>query len=300
MFWNLFNQPQGEDDRGKDALGRQLPEVHTNKANQPSGRELERLILNVAIHQQEKPETICYEVLVPLYAALTEALILAPASAPIEEAASGSSQVFRLTTLKNSQGERGIPVFTTEDTLERWVKGPTEYVGLPFRILCEKVLESGMNFMIINPAGPARAELCLYELSYLAKGMIPPRSDKPVESTGTPDGLKISVSLLPDPPSPMLLERVTGCFQQNPLVESAYVFQVSMSEGPPHLAMGVRVLEGAEQQWKADLLPNAIAILHEVLDDDEFMDFFLLNESEELENSLRKVTEPFFTNQRAC
>ncbi len=301
MFWNLFDWLRGDDDgRQEVAKKKPLPRIGVNADHAgPDGAELDRLMLAVAAHQQANPEEICYEVMVPLYIALVDAMILVPTSGPIDEIEAENSRVFRLATLKNPHGDRGIPVFTTEDALERWVDEPTEYVGLPFRILCEKVLESGMNFMVINPSGPARGELCLYELSYLAKGMIPPRSDRQTEPVYYHSSAEIVVSIPDDPPPQMLIERVTGCFRQNPMVESAYVFQVSMAEGPPHLAMGVRVFEGEEQRWETDLLPNTIAIFHEVLDQDEFIDFFLLNDSDELEASLREVTEPFFTNQQA-
>ncbi len=291
-LFNLFEENNGQDPDRQNALSR--------SGTWELGEELEYLMEQVADVCEANPGGDFYAAMEPFYKALIRSIVIVPSASPGMEANS-----CRLVTITRENDSVGIPVFTSETTMGAWITEPSEYFAIPFRVICAKALEEGLDFIVINDAGPARGEISSYELSYLAEGLIPPCATGP-QNSNLPSGLlleessEIALGIPLIPPSQMLVERIMGCFKQNKqLIDWAYVFQISISHGPPHLAVGVRMSEGQEACWENNLLPDTMAISREVLERNEYMDFFLLNEAEELEESLQGFTQPFYVSQKA-
>ncbi len=294
MFDNLFNLFEENNEpnlRNQDSSNR--------FGSWELGEELEYLMEQVADVCEANLDGDFYSAMEPFYKALARAIVIVPSSGAGMEPTS-----YRLVTITREDNTVGIPVFTSESAMASWIAEPSEYFAIPFRVICAKALEQGLDFIVINDAGPARGEITAYELSYLAEGLVPPCTSgkQGTQNSGLllEESSEIALGLPLIPPSKMLLERIMGCFNQNKqVIDWAYVFQISISHGPPHLAMGVRMSEGQEACWENNLLPDTMAISREVLERNEYMDFFLLNEAEELEDSLQGFTQPFYVSQKA-
>ena len=97
--------------------------------------------------------------------------------------------------------------------------------------------------------------------------------------------------------SPMVEERLSAVFNQRThLIEKVYTFNVAFSDGPMKTALGIRMHSGEEVRWDNELWPDVQATLQEVLDSKEYMNVFLLNDCDDLEGSLKDLTEPFYTS----
>ncbi len=231
-----------------------------------------------------------YNYRLPIYQALLKNHIYIPVP---EDHQAG--ELLRLVTVNDVDGNLGIPVFTTADALFSWTQNDNSFASISFPALCRQSLESQIDFIVFNPAGPVSGELSAYEMCYLAEGLIPPANDAHQEGITLDRDTEIAIGKPANPPSIVLMERLSGFFHQNTdKIEAAYVFQVSISNGPSHLAMGIRMAAGFEPLWEKELLPNTIAISQEVLGKNEYLDFFILNQAKEIEESLKSFTMPFF------
>ncbi len=233
----------------------------------------------------------------PLQMAFYEKLLKSMVLLPVPAGTDVSSGV-PLMALENAQGELGVPVFTSENTLSQWM-GHTpefdgEYVGIPFPVLCGHVLKARLDFVILNVAGPYGGEIGQAEFSYLAEGLLPPPNRKPGELKIEPGAdMRISAT---NSLSEFVSDRLRDVFRHNePLIDHAYVFEVAF--GPESLkpAIAIRMPEGAEHEWEVSLWPNIQAVLQEMLDVSEYANVFLLNVSGDLEATLRGMMHPFYT-----
>lgn len=293
MFWNWFRSRKASPKKPTRACG--LPA----SAPKATTHDLEALMERLADDMAVCEESEFPRLMAPFYAALAEAAIVVPTVASVDES-DASPNAYRLMTVQNTSGDTGVAVFTSPETLSLWIREPVRYVGIPFRTLCVKIIEQGLDFAMLNPAGPARAVLTPYELSYIADGLAPPMRVSEHHGMNVSPQTEITVRESRALAADMLTERLRGCFgQRDQWVDLAYVFDVSIAQGPSHLAMAVRLKEGQESHWEQQLLGDALAISREVLDRNQYMDFFLLNESDDLERMLQSVTEPFYENQQS-
>lgn len=234
-----------------------------------------------------------YALQMSLYQQLIGSMVLIPVPKGTD-----TRQSIPLMTLENERGETGVPVFTSEEAMAMWVSEETEYVGLPFPMLCTHAVQANLDFVVLNLAGPAGGELTHYEFSYLAENLIPPpREDKSGEFVLEKD---TEVRLGPaDDLSPILLERLTALFSQRAdLIDRVYAFQVAFSQGPMKTGIGVCLKKGSgsdpNQLWETELWPNVRAVLQEVLGAKEYVNVFLLNALPELEETVGNVSKPFY------
>ncbi len=130
---------------------------------------LELLLARMAMDDPEHTEADLQALMPRFYEALSHSIVMVPTLQELDR-----QDGFILMTIENEAGLSGLPIFTREEALSQWITEPTQYVGIPFKNLCTKVLEQKLDFMTLNPAGAAQIELSTHELSYLAEGLIPP------------------------------------------------------------------------------------------------------------------------------
>lgn len=300
MFENFDSFFGGsERKKGNTKKDRRFSESDFFTPEQPlevTGPLLERMMARVS----DRPEEDRYPLLLPLYHQLMGSMVITPiptgsAMSKDETLAQGLS----LMVIQNESGERGIPIFTSEEAMSFWVNEPTEYVGLPFTVLCTYAVESELDFLVINAAGPAGGEISHYEMTYLAERLAPPpQTERSGELTLEKD-TEIHLAPLASP-SVMLTERISGvCSQKTQLVNRVYAFQVAFSEGPLKTALGIRMPEGSEDRWETELWPDILAVLQEVLGAKEYVNVFLLNQAGDLEDTLQEITEPLYVAKSA-
>jgi hypothetical protein len=224
------------------------------------------------------------------------------------------SQGLSVLALENGHGEKALPIFSSESALKTWCFPdklsdlteerswePSEYLALPFDTLCTYALEAGVDYIVMNAAGPFGCEISFHDFSYLAERLLPaPASSQETKSPrkagemlvekATPMRLAVSQRM-----SESLISRLMQLFQnyQN-LVSRAYLFDIGFNEGPLQPAVGVQVAEGCETEWEEQIWPTMQAVLCEMLERKEVVNVFLLNQAEGMEQHVRQVAEPIY------
>jgi len=200
--------------------------------------------------------------------------------------------------LENSQGEKGLPVFTTERNLLLWADETANFIGVPFTTLCGFAVETGVDYLIINVAGPCGCEISLHDFSYLAEGLLPPpisdqdgrKAGEVVIEKNTPMRLAKCSGL-----SPSLMDRLHHIFHTHDrLIDSVYLFDVGFNEGPLQPALGIRMPDGTEEEWEMQLWPTMQAVLCEMLERREVVNVFLLNQAASMEFHVQELTPPIY------
>jgi len=272
--------PGKSEKHARSTAGNPPPEIKLN------GPALEKLLHRLAV----SPQNNRYPQLMSLYENLLHSMVLIPVPSGTD-----IRKGIPLMTLENSNGEKGVPVFTSEEAMAMWVTEETEYVGLPFPILCTHAVQANLDFVVLNLAGPSGGELTHYEFTYLAENLIPPpREDKTGEIVIEKD-TEVRLARAEEL-SPLLLERLTAVFRQRTdLVARVYAFQVAFSQGPLKTGFGVQLKDGNEGAWETELWPNVQAVLQEVLGAKEYVNVFLLNSLPDLEKTVKEVSTPFYT-----
>ncbi len=266
---------------------------------QLNGQRLERIMSLLPECQGENREAV----MITLYETLLNSIVLTPLPGHdnLDDELNFKHPVdgILLTALENENGQRGLPVFTSEEAMSFWVKEPTEYIGVPFPVLCTHAIQSGLDTILINLAGPAGGEINHYELTYLAEGMIPPPKPERYGEILVEKDTEIYLSELDELP-PILSERLSGVFRQKGnLIDRVYAFQVAFSQGPLKPAIGIRMPVSAEDRWDSELWPDILVVLQEVLESKDYINVFLLNKSGDLESTLQNITQPIFVSKAA-
>lgn len=320
-FWQLFgkkNRSEGKASKpAHHAHGRPpyagddlRPETRIQQLfDHGPAAEAQMLQFAQLVNEGADDETL-YQSKIPLYRLLMQSVVYLPGEpglAPAQPSAympdHSIDQPIGLVTLNSHAGDAGLPLFTRPQLVYQWSMGQLHPIQVPFRWLCSQAVQAGVDFLLINPGGsfnnpeqsPTFFEVSAFDFCYLAEGILPPRYGEHENGITLREEAEIALGLPDGPVSPMLMERLTGLFTQNMrLVEAAYAFEVSIDQGPPHLGIGIRMPDGAEDCWETELLPNTLAISQEVLGDKEYIDFFFLNEVADMEHTLESMTQPFF------
>lgn len=204
-------------------------------------------------------------------------------------------------TLENGNGERGLPLFTSEKALSLWGDEATDYVAFSFAALCGYAMEANVDYLVINVAGPYGCEIAFHDFSYLAESLLPPPPPDQLELGDRKPG---EMTVQKDTPmrlgkceglSDGLMERLQHVFRSHQsLISRVYLFDIAFNEGPLQPALGVRMPEGSEKHWDEELWPTMQAVLHEMLEKRTVINIFLLNQAGSLESHVKELTAPIY------
>jgi hypothetical protein len=242
------------------------------------------------------PLEACYPLQIAFYEKLLtcDLLLPVPAGTRVE-------QGLPIVMLENARGDKGLPLFTTEQNLGLWVEESTDYVILPFPQICCYAMEAQLDYIVINATGPYGCEIPFNDLSYLAEGLLPPPSllqavgtpQKPGEvviEKNTPMRLRKCAGL---PES--LLDRLSNVFEHHRhLISRVYIFDVAFNDGPMQPALGIRMPDDSEIQWEQELWPTLQAVMQEMLERRTIVNVFLLNQAGSMEHHVSELIEPLY------
>lgn len=255
--------------------------------------QLERLVSQI----EHLPKNACY----PLQASFYERLMRCDLLLPVPSGANLTREL-PLITLENLTQEKGLPLFTNEENLCRWLDEPTDYLVMPFTSLCGFALEARLDYVILNIAGPFGCEISFHDFSYMAEGLLPPPG--PGQLARESDPKPGEIQIVKNTPMRLghcrdfpknLSDRLQQVFRHHEnLIENAYLFDVGFHNGPLQPAVGIRMPESLESHWEGELWPNLQAVLHEMLEKHDVVNVFLLNQSGSLEKHLQDLTEPVY------
>lgn len=278
-------------------LGRFFKNPFATQSSRHPGYKLESVQLEGMLKRiGDAPEERRYPLQMAFYEKLLGSIVLLPVPTGTD-----IGEGVPLMALENAQGERGVPVFTSEKTLSEWMDHTDEfdgdYVGIPFPVLCGHVLRAKLDFVILNLAGPYGGEIGQAEFSYLAEGLLPPPLGRSGELKVDRDAeMRLSAT---NSLSEFVSDRLRDVFRHNEaLIQHAYVFEVAFGNESLKPGIAIRMIEGSEHEWEISLWPNIQAVLQEMLDVREYANVFLLNTSGDLEDTLKGMMHPFYTRPR--
>jgi hypothetical protein len=254
--------------------------------------------LQTLVQQIERlPQNACYPLQTHFYGQLIKCDLLLPVPSGVD-----LKQGLPLMGLENRAGQKGLPLFTTVPNLYLWIDEPTDYIILPFTTLCGFALEAKLDYIILNISGPYGCEISFHDFSYMAEGLLPPPGSRQITRDEDPKPGEIIIAKQ----TPMrigicnnfpkdLFERLQQVFRHHQhLIQDVYLFNVAFHQGPLQPALGIRMPEGLEESWEAELWPNLQAMLYEMLEKHDIVNVFLLNQAGSMEQHLKTLTQPVY------
>ncbi len=199
--------------------------------------------------------------------------------------------------LENDKGNEGVPVFTSELMLSKWVNETTNYIEISFKDLCTSAVQAELDFILLNLNDQSGMEVFFHEFTYMAEGILPPDNAKSVGELRLEKDTTLQLNTQYGLPM-MLDERLSALLRGNKdVVECAYAFEVSFGEGPLRPALGIHLYDSCESDWEQTVWPNILVTLQETMGDKEYINIFVLNHAPDLANKLKSVDTPFFSAQ---
>ena len=146
-----------------------------------------------------------------------------------------------------------IPVFTSQESLSRWLTREAGYLGMPGRAVFEIAEANGTNKIAIDPGSPTSGYVTRYEIEQLARGRLPlgQAGDRITEET------EVHIGVPATPPSPAALEALRTQLAQVPSVLRAWYFLMQQRDHPADLCIGI--------QYKAGVDPSG-GIIRQIID----------------------------------
>ena len=282
-----------------EKLGRLFKDAFGSSPQTAHAYQMESAVLEGMLRRlEESPEATRPPLQTAIYEKLLGSIVLLPVPVGADVTAG-----VPLMALKNSQNEMGVPVFTSEKTLQAWVETADnfdgQYVGIPFPVLCGHAMKARLDCVILNVGHTYGGEIGHAEMAYMAEGILPPptlTSGALKIEKGTEMRLSATNSF-----SEMVVDRLRDLFKHhNQLIERAYLFEVAFGPETLKPAIAIQMPEGSELEWEISLWPNIQAVLQEMLEGREYANVFLLNEAVGLEDSLGGLAmHPFYTQNQA-
>ena len=184
--------------------------------------------------------------------------------------------------------------FTDADALRAWrpegsachaLRGP-----VPFAL----ALDSEVDAIWLNPAGPVAGKITHLEIEMLAQGAgeVSIAIQSMVEDLALQPGAKTFISAPAVLPSEALVDYVRRSLRPHPEVSEAYIFQTVVGDGPPHLTIGVRFGGTVPRERIEEIARGTVHGIHAVVPD-EFINLILLDQDDLLQG-VRKKVGPIF------
>ena len=236
-----------------------------------------------------------------VYQELLKSTLILSTPQPLEGKASqhksGEKLALQFHSLQNAGKKPGMLAFTSKEALLKWKKEGTPYIALGAKDIFSLALQSEMDSIVINPAGPTGGELTLPEIHILAEGAIP----KAAAQEGATDlevkaGTEVLVGAPAKPPSEKLLAALRESLAGYSEVQAAYFIQIAIGGGNPHWAVGIELGSKAKGQGstKGQEIFQAVGpVAGKHLAVNEYLDFALL-EPGPLFSEVNKVVQPFY------
>jgi hypothetical protein len=262
----------------------------------PSKGENQSLIKAIMkVSMQDTPQTRQ-----ALYEVLSKSTFLVPTAAHPQSLQTGNQILqqdtpVQLVTTQNAQGKPSFLVFTDEKSLLTWKPQGSAYVAMEASNFFPIALENNVASILVNPAGPIGGEITRQEIEFLAeKGMLLSKGDSGGDSIQLSQGNKIFVRALPKVPPEKMVFEIHNTLVNLPTAAAAYLFQMAIEGGKPHLALGLTFSPPPSKPLVQKLFQNLGEKIHPFLKKDTYIDFLIL-EGELLE-SVQAIVEPIFLN----
>lgn len=176
-----------------------------------------------------------------------------------------------------------VALFTSEQSLQRAIKGQQHYVSLAGRDLLEALRAL---HLILNPGSDYGKLLTPAEVAAILDGAVPG-----AQALTVPQGVRIRLGQPARYPQPTV-DALNSLFRATKGVRAAYVgpMQETDSDLPPHIVVGI----DHSGNWR-DLIHEVVAAIHEVPCADPPIDVVPMDDGA-VAQYLRSKTKPFLND----
>lgn len=126
--------------------------------------------------------------------------------------------------------------FTDEDALRRQYPRDTRWVAMPGAAIVKIALDEDWGSLFVNPRGPIGMEVVRAEMQRIAEGLPIPTADP--RAARLPAGTRMLVGMPKTIPEG-IREAAAAVLRQQASVREAFLYQVVIGEGQPHMAIGI-------------------------------------------------------------
>jgi hypothetical protein len=162
----------------------------------------------------------------------------------------------RFVSTTGPQGGSAMLVFSSDEALRAWRPAGCDHIIAPARELFGMALRSGLDSVMVNPRGPAGGVIDRLALAALAEGRVPPGEAAEVFRVGA--GQKMVLGLPKTPPKDALLAALRAQCARVQEVRAAWLLQVSIEGGEPHLLLALELDDGAPEQGVMDRVMEGV------------------------------------------
>jgi hypothetical protein len=136
------------------------------------------------------------------------------------------------------KGEMVLLAFTDTDALLRWRPAGCAVVGMRAADVFPLAIANRFASIVVNVAGPTGGRITRGEFQ-LAEGALPGEAESGLMSGRVLKQTQAYLGAPARPPSKALVDAVGTGLDANELVQAAYLFQVKIGKGEPHLMLGL-------------------------------------------------------------
>lgn len=230
-----------------------------------------------------------------LYRELRAATFILPQPEPPPGQAPGLSwyregEPFTALAEQDMQGRVVLPVFTDTTALFAWAPPEASYVAMPAAALFALALQVQADAVVINVAGPTGGEVSSAELHALAQGGMP----GPEGTYAFPEGARAQIGRPEPAPAQSLLDALWRAAAAQPTVDSAYLVEIVIGQGPPHLLAGIEFAPLPEPEALDSIMRAMVDAVNEQAEPGGYVDFMVLVPGQPMAGDIKELGLPVY------
>jgi hypothetical protein len=230
-----------------------------------------------------------------LYRELLGATFILPQAEPAEGQEPGLSwyrdgEPFTALAERDLEGKVVLPVFTDTTALFAWAPPEVSYVAMAAPALFGLAVQVGADSVVINVAGPTGGEVSSAEVHALAQGAVPGAGGTYAFPTGAQAMIR-----RPEPaPEQALLDALWRAAAAQPSVESAYLVEIVIGQGQPHLLAGIEFAPAPEPEALDVAMRTMVDTVNSQAQPGGYVDFMVLVPEQPMAAQVRELGLPVY------
>jgi SseB protein C-terminal domain len=203
-----------------------------------------------------------------------------------------TSKVF---TSEKSSGELTWLSFTTLRALQDWSPEGRDYTLMTGQEICLAALRNNISSLFIS-SGKDSGELHRNAIEALAEGSVfESLGENSIFSTRLPEKGSIETGVPSDLLEEPVLSRLKSILATLVSVEEAYLAQLKVGDGKPHVTLGIKFGPVSEQKMKA-IFDKTLSEIQPLIGKGEFWDIFPLETGSELSEKIIKAKNKIYSS----
>lgn len=198
-------------------------------------------------------------------------------------------------TTQKSSGELAWLSFTSLQAFQEWNQNGHDFILFTGQEICVAALQNNISSLFVS-SGKNTGEIHRPGIQALAEGSVfESLGEKNIYATRLPFGGTTRVEIPPDFSDPSVFERLKLLLSKNALIEEAYLVQLQVEEGAPHLALGIKLASISEQKMKI-IIDGITSDVQPLVGKGEFWDIIPLETNSDLSDKILKTKNKIYSS----